>query len=64
MALSVFLVEDSHATVFPQLLNTQYSNILNTEFVHRLGSLPKIIKFKRCIQFDLIELLHKEGTPT
>ncbi len=39
-------------TVFPHLLNTpliEYSNLLNTEVVHGLGSLPKIIKFKGCI---------------
>ncbi len=32
----------------------EYSNLLNTEVVHRLDSLPKIIKFKGCIQFDLL----------
>ncbi len=49
-------------TVFPHLLNTpliEYSNILNTEVVHGLGSLPKIIKFKGCIQFELIEYQNK-----
>ncbi len=32
----------------------EYSNILNTTVVHGLGSLPKIIKLKGCIQFDLL----------
>ncbi len=38
------------------LLNSpiEYSNILNTEVFHGLGSLSKLIKFKGCIQFELL----------
>ncbi len=46
------------STVFPHLLNTpliEYSNILYTEVVHGLGSLSKIIKFKRVYSIRLIE---------
>ncbi len=55
--LHLSVVFPNYSTVFLHLLNTpniEYSNILNTEVVHGPGSLPKIMKFKGCIQFDLL----------
>ncbi len=62
LALYIPLIPMKIITLFqfiysiPTLMNTpfiEYSNILNTKVVQGLGSTPKIIKFKGCIQFDL-----------